>query len=169
MFIKVKKKWEKDLTMGIIYRPPGASLDVFTVQSGIDLLLSHLFHVKNDTCLAGDYNLDLLKSNTHAQTHTFFNVLTSYRFLTTILRPTRIASDTATLIDNIITDLLSDNTESAIIIHDISDHLPNLVWGDSVKTALAKPLTYEKIVSEVAKSELVSSLLNIDWSDVHCV
>ncbi len=41
-----------------------------------------------------------------------------------ITRPTRITSHCATLIDNIFTNDINNNTVSGLLINDISDHLP---------------------------------------------
>ena len=51
----------------------------------------------------GDFNIDLLKVNIHAQTNEFVNDvdLISQGFLPKITRPTRITPHSATLIDHI--------------------------------------------------------------------
>ena len=113
LFIKIKQKMGKDQIVGVIYRPPGDSLNLFNQE--LEILLSHFSRLKEDIFLAGDYNIDLLKINSHVPTRTFFNLLTSNRLLPTILRPTRITKDTATLIDNIFTNTLTNCTDSGII------------------------------------------------------
>ena len=74
----------------------------------------------------GDFNLDLLRYEEHAVTQEFIDSLMfSYMFIPIITRPTRLtARHTATLIDNIFTNCLTQNITNGIIINDISDHLP---------------------------------------------
>ena len=51
--------------------------------------------------LAGDFNIDLLKSETNSDTKDFFDTLTSNLFVPHITLPTRITNRSQTLIDNI--------------------------------------------------------------------
>ena len=48
----------------------------------------------------GDFNIDLLKIDSHADSEHFMNTLGSF-FQPQILQPTRITSHSSTLIDNI--------------------------------------------------------------------
>lgn len=52
---------------------------------------------------------------------------TPLKFLPTIDRPTRITSISATLIDNVVINFPLEETNSAIICQNISDHLPILI------------------------------------------
>ena len=72
----------------------------------------------------GDFNLDLLRYNDNVPTQEFIDRLFSYSFYPLISNPTRITSHTATLIDNIFTNQLSDNVFNGIVLNDLSDHLP---------------------------------------------
>ena len=93
--------------------------------------------------VAGDYNLDLLCCNDHTSTQEFVKNLFSYMFIPLINKPTWITAHSATLIDNIFTNNLSDKVLRSILINDISDRLPILssLFDDSVvlKNQLYKP------------------------------
>src|ERR1700733_9660973 len=78
-------------------------LIIFNIE--FNHLLSELTPSKRDVILLGDFNIDLLKYNIHAATNVFLETLTSNHFLPAILRPTRITEFSATLIDNIFTNL----------------------------------------------------------------
>ena len=54
---------------------------------------------------------------------TFVSKLTRQHFFPLILRPSRITSHSATLIDNIFTNQLHSNLKSGLLFTDISDHL----------------------------------------------
>ena len=59
-------------------------------------------HRENKYCIIlGDFNLDLLKSESHPDTDNFLNLLGSFSFLPHILQPTRITDHSETRIDNI--------------------------------------------------------------------
>lgn len=108
--------------IGVIYRPPGLALDVFTAE--FDHLLSTLKTKSKDIILLGDYNIDLLRINDHKNTSLYYNALIAHHYLPTITKPTRITTTTKTLIDNILTTAWSKLNWASIIISDISDHLP---------------------------------------------
>ena len=76
--------------------------------------------------LMGDYNINLLNSDTHIPSGEFMDILYSNEFLPLISRPTRISTNSATLIDNIFTnnhDGLNCSI-NGILVSDISDHFP---------------------------------------------
>ena len=55
--------------------------------------------------IAGDFNFDLLKTETHLETSNFFDAMMSNYLLPTITLPTRINSRSNTVIDNIFTNI----------------------------------------------------------------
>ena len=72
----------------------------------------------------GDYNINLLKLDAHQPTKRFLDTLLTYGFFPLINKPTRITSQSVTLIDNILTNVHDQQTKSGIWVVDISDHLP---------------------------------------------
>ena len=56
---------------------------------------------KNNIFLLGDFNIDLMKNDIDMSTSTFLDLLTSNQFVPHIIHPTRITSNSKTLIDNI--------------------------------------------------------------------
>jgi hypothetical protein len=72
----------------------------------------------------GDFNINLLNSNSHKPTNDFVDILLLNSFYPTISKPTRITYHSSTLIDNIITNNLDHDMISGIIYTDLSDHLP---------------------------------------------
>ena len=96
--------------------------------------------------LGMDHNLDLLKSNSHSATQKFLDMLINNGLLPTITQPTRITQQSATLIDNIfISEVLQHNFDSAILIHDMSDHLPTLALMKQTKITNKNPIEFNSI------------------------
>ena len=92
-----------------------------------------------------DHNLEFLKHYIHKRTHDFIQLNLDNNLLPNITRPTRITKSSVTVIDNIIvSQCLMTNSESRIIIDDISDHLPSLV---KFKDTLQKNKTSKIITS----------------------
>ena len=85
---------------------------------------------KNATFLiAGDYNSKLINHEAHKGSEHFLNQLFSHLCLPSITKPTRLTSNSSTLIDNIIYDLKPlfksiSNVTSGLLISDVVDHLP---------------------------------------------
>jgi hypothetical protein len=89
----------KNITLvGSIYKRPGSDINLFnkTLADTLDLLSNEnktIYHM-------GDYNLDLLKADSHPLTNDFIDINFSRSLIPTIRKPTRITDTTATLIDN---------------------------------------------------------------------
>ena len=113
----------KNIIVGAIYRPPSGDLGQFNLafDNFLNLLISdchkHIF-------LAGDYNINLLRSDSHVETDVFVNNLRCHSFVPTIDKPTRVGEYSSTLIDNIFINVHCFNYKSAIIYNDLSDHFP---------------------------------------------
>ncbi len=116
----------------------------------------------------GDYNIDMYCLNEHSATNEFVENLFSHMFLPLISMPTRITAHSATLIDNIFTNHLTQNLFSGIIINDLSDHLPVFVY---VFTETPPPCkSSEKIIlrdfgdSNITKFR--THLTNVNWENL---
>ena len=112
----------KKINVVCIYRPPSSNLKQFT-----DKFTKYIESLgKRELYICGDFNIDILKYNTHVDTKQFVDEMFTMGFSPIINKPTRITSTSATIIDNIWTNnvKLVSNCMSGVIIDDISDHLP---------------------------------------------
>jgi exonuclease III len=134
---------------GIAYRPPGQDLDKFNNEW--NLLLAILQAKTKDIYIMGDFNIDLLKAQDHRTTLNFLDTMSSYHFLPVITQPTRITLNTATLIDNFFTNRTSKIIDSAIIVEDISDHLPIMTWIDITPKLNVNPNSLTDILMMLPK------------------
>ena len=108
-----------------MYRPPNTSIKNFLVT--YNKLLKHLKRTSSEIIIGLDHNLDFLKSEKHKDTNDFIEMILGHQQLPMITRPTRIARQSATLIDNIIVNQQHcENYTSLILIDNMSDHLPCL-------------------------------------------
>ena len=86
-------------------------------------------------------------------------------FVPLIDKPTRITAHSATLIDNIFTNNLSDKALNCILVNDLSDHLPILSYSidDSV---MLKNQSYKAVrnYSEANVNRFRTCLSEINWS-----
>ena len=127
-FIEIEIPNRKNAIVGIIYR---AHTAIESFIQDIDSVFHTITKENKVSYVMGDYNIDLLKDDTHAQTHNYLDYIYSLSLIPTIYKPTRITDSTATIIDNILTN--ADNVvESAIVVTDISDHLPTVLVSDLI-------------------------------------
>ena len=112
----------KNIIIGNLYRSPSGRLIDFQ-EKHKDNLEKLEKHKDKIIIILGDSNIDLLKFETFEPAHTYLNVYTEHNFAPLISRPTRITSNTATLIDHIFSNSCHKVTRSGVIMLDISDHL----------------------------------------------
>ena len=120
-----------------------------------------------DHIIAGDFNIDLLRTQYNNNTKLFLNIMYSNYYFPVILRPTRITNNSCTLIDNIfINNPLITN--SGLIICDISDHLPIFVSLSSDKISdlynMNDAFSDKRYLSNFAVPKLYNELISVDWS-----
>ena len=90
VFIEIDKSnsgFQKYGVIGVIYRPPNTDVKVFNelITTIIDKI-----NKENKLCyFMGDYNIDLLKHDSHPHTNDFLNIMYSNNFIPVITRPTR--------------------------------------------------------------------------------
>ena len=88
----------------------------------------------------------------------------SYGFLPRILLPTRIQGDSATIIDNIFTNVCDINIQSGNIITDLSDHYSQFVSVRRAKLDFRKITMYKRNYSNFSEDSFRDdiSLQNFD-------
>ena len=121
MFVEINRTKEKNIIVGIIYRPRDSKLNGF--QSDLDLVLGKISKENKLVFLMDDWNLNLINHHCHKATSDFLKLLYSRMFFPLITRPTRITANKASLIDNIFTNDPLRPSISGLFLNDISDHL----------------------------------------------
>ena len=158
----------KKIMIGSLYQPPN-TYDTKFVEAYKNFLLE-LYKINNSkkVILGMDHNMDFLKHSVHKRMDDFIELNLDNNLLPSITRPTRITKSSATLIDNIIvSQSVLTNSDSRIIIDDISDHLPSLVKFKDLlqKTKTSKTIT-SRNVNEKNLKKINDQLRTMDWSTV---
>jgi len=86
------------LLLGCVYRPPNTDINLYNCEI---IKLFQLIEGERHSMvmIAGDYNLDRFKIETHLPTGEFYNNMLTYVFIPTIRNPTRITDSTSSVID----------------------------------------------------------------------
>ena len=119
--MEINRPKEKNIIVGVVYRAPNQKLQNFI--NSVDLLLASISKENKICYVVGDWNLDLIKHHCHESAGEFLEIMCSRLFFPLITRPTRLTSNTATLIDYIFTNNLNNFSVSGLLFCDISDHL----------------------------------------------
>ena len=85
------------IIIGVIYKPPESNTDIFVAH--FSDLMGIISKERKQCILMGDFNLDLIKVDTHNQTKDFVHSLYTNAFYPTISKPTRVTDHSATLLD----------------------------------------------------------------------
>ena len=167
VFIEILAKNNKHIVVGSMYRPPNNTDDTFVESI---LKIKHQLtsdQEKKELIIGMDHNFDLLKSSDHKRTQYFLDSLLNKELFPTITRPTRITHHSATLIDNIFVSLnLHKRYESAVILNDMSDHLPILTLLRQTKIKNNIPLIFEsRKLNDKTLNAIKLELDHINWDE----
>ena len=122
LFIEIRRLLSKNIIIGVIYRPPDSNVNDF-VQN-FNSLLAKIGKENKLSYFLGDFNLNLMNYHSHSLTGEFVDVSYANLFVPLIVRPTRLTSYSASLIDNIFANSFCNNIVSGLFLTDVSDHLP---------------------------------------------
>ena len=133
LWIELESLKGKNVICGVIYRQHN-SPEQF--QTYFDMTLERLGSTNKPIYVMGDFNIDLLKSETCDFSHNFLLSMQSYSFSPVIDKPTRVHNNSATLIDNILVNRIDVKLSSGNIVSDISDHYSQfcIIHSSSLKS-----------------------------------
>ena len=165
-YIKITVKNGKQFIVGSLYCSPN------TIEKP---LLNHLSETLNkmkankqvkEIIIGLDHNLDLLKSDQHTPTGKFLELMLQFNMLPTIMRPTRIISNSATLIDNVfISEKLQRSFNSCVLVNNMSNHLLTLTLLKQTKLVDKSPLVYKsRKLTDVKIQTIKTRLKESDWN-----
>ena len=124
VFIECPSQGHKSIIYGCVYRPPNTPIYDF-IDHFTTIVDKIILKEKKLCYIAGDFNIDVLKCETHLPTQSFIDLLLSYSLIPLINRPTRIGHSKASIINNILTnDLMKKHYVNGIFKYDVSDHFP---------------------------------------------
>lgn len=154
-----------DFFFCVLYRPPKGSVSNFL--SFLDDYLGWVNDSRGKLVLAGDLNIDALK--TSPQQQELYRILECNGFSNTITLPTRIQSNTSTLLDMFITNIDNRDLMSGVICAPISDHLPIFFTTNQYTSVAQIAPQSSRTFRDINSFNLTSfrnELLQTDWSDI---
>ena len=128
-------------------------------------LLDKLSKENKTIFLLGDFNINLLNYDIHPPTNEFLDSLSSHYFLSHILRPSRVTTNSKTLIDNIFSNMAVHNVISGNLAASISDHLPQFLVAPNIffNASYPKSNNYERDWSRFDQENFVLDYFSVEW------
>ena len=151
---------KSNIICGVIYRQHNSPE---SFQTYFDETLEKLSNSGKPIYVLGDFNINLLNAETCNFTKDFLLSLQSYSFVPTIDKPTRVNSNSATLIDNIFVNQIGREITSGNIISDISDHYSQFCIIKSFKVKELPQKTMYRKFSRDTEENIHSELSEINW------
>ena len=136
VWIEILNKKSKNIICGCVYKHPKGDIEEF--QGYLSKCLTKLNKEKKECYLSGDFNIDLLKYDSNSKYAEFINAVTTFGYLPHILHPTRITEHSATIIDNIYSNNIKDESIAGNILICLADHFSQFI-SINKKVAKLKP------------------------------
>ena len=152
-FIEIIIPNKRNIVACCIYRHPPSliSIEEFT-KNYLDPVLQKLSSENKICTLMGDFNINLLQTETHAGNSYFYNTMLSNFFAPYILQPTRPVSKS--LIDNIFFDTIDYPSKSGNLKIQLADHLLQFaLLEDFFQPYFQKNITLKKEISNTLMRE----------------
>ena len=172
--LEVNLKGKFKFLLVSIYRPnnhellsTGAQIEEFLLQ--LEICLNFLDNKKKPVIFAGDFNLDLLKSNDVNDSSTkLLELFMIFGYIQTISKATRITNNSFSLIDNFfVKDMLDKLDKNFVVTSDISDHFPIIsTYIISKIKNKPPPLPPQRDLNEANYIAFSQSLGRLSWEEV---
>ena len=170
VYVEIEKSQfstSKNIIIGTIYRKPDS--DIRNFIDSLSLKLNKLSNENKLVYLLGDFNINLLNTDSHVLTGEFVDMMYSHHLFPLISRPTRITQLSATLIDNIFTNNINnfDSSINGILVTDISDHFPifhinYLYISDEIDSVIIT-----RVFNEKNKRAYRDTIASINWDEIY--
>ena len=130
-------------------------------------LLDKLSKENKTIFLLGDFNINFLNCDIHPPTNEFLDSLSSHYFFPHILQPSRVTTNSKTLIDNIFPNMAVPNIISGNLTASISDHLPQFLIVPNIffNASYPKSNSHERDWSRFDQENLALDYFSVEWDN----
>ena len=166
LFIEVQIPHGKNIIAGVVYRPPNNNSDAFLAE--YNKIISLISKENKLYYIMGDFNLNLLNSESHSPTGEFLDTMLSKMLFPLISKPSRITANTASLIDNIFTNDYAQ-IKCGLLFTDISDHFPvfSLSKSTSTSDSSENESNFIRNFKTANRTKFDAMLRNKDWTELY--
>lgn len=165
IFVEISQNKKCNIIVASIYKHPLMPIDEFN-SNFLNPLLEKVSTENKTLMLLGDFNIDLLKAESNSKVSNFLDIMGSHSLVPSILMPTRITTESKTLIDNIFISSTHKDSLAGNIVCNISDHLPQFVFfNNTMQQSSNQTPVFKQDWSKFNQEEFILDYLNIDWEE----
>ena len=164
LWVEMLNGSQRNMMCGVIYWHPHGNMQNF--MDFINCTIEKIDRENKFCIILGDFNLGLIKLDSHPDTEDFLNTSASFSFQPNILQPTRITDYSQTLIDNIFFNSLEHLTLSVNIVYDLTDHLPYFLIIRKFTSLPSSVKIYRRDYYNFDESALIQDIQSVDWENV---
>ena len=166
MFIQICNPKKTNIIIGCSYKHPNMNINEFN-DDYINKLLDKLSKENETIFLLCDANINLLNYGIRPPTNEFLDLLSSHYFLPHILRPSKVTTNSKTLIDDIFSNMAVPNIISGNITGCILDHLPQFLVAPNIFFNASHPRSnnYETDWSRCDQENFVLDCFSVEWDN----
>ena len=160
LWIEIILDKQKNIVCGILYRQHNSPE---SFQSYFDEAVEKYIFYDKPVYIVGDFNIDLLKSQSSNISQNFLLTAQSLHLIPTIDKPTRVHNTSATLIDNIFTNDLEQFLVSGNIISDLTDHFSQFCISRNPTNRVLSLPHKVRDYSKFSPDDFNNELTQINW------
>lgn len=149
------------LIIGVYRSSSSGNFNIFLQQ--LERLLDSVFHMHKYLFLMGDINCDLTECN--ADGVSLRELLATYGLFHTINAYTRITRDSASRLDNIITNFSLDFCSSGVLEPGFSDHNAQYIRLDCENNTKEAERVSRTLMTSLGLAQLKGTLATVNWDD----
>jgi hypothetical protein len=163
--VEIINKTTKNIIIHVLYRPPSASIKQF--EKHIKNIIKNKSGENKSVYFVGDFNVDLNMRHLNKKINNFFNVIYQKGYIPLINKPTRITRESATVIDQIVTNEFKSKIKTGIFKCDISDHFPVFLISQKCDNNYAhKVIKNSRKINEKSIDIFNTLLSDSNWDDL---
>ena len=165
--IEIVHKHKKNTLVTCCYRPPNGNQNIININ--LDKVLNSINFENKKYFILGDFNNNCLNYHEKAHIKLFYDNLFQHGTVPLINKPTRVTSNSVSIIDNIFTNCIFDiSLKKGIIKSDITDHFPIFVALNvsNCKLNTRKVKVTKRYFDEENKQSFKNDLINVNWHQI---
>ena len=162
-FVEIECRKKANIIVGCLYKHPVMSTGDFN-DNFLANLLERINREGKRLILLGDFNINLLSYKENKDVKSFVDILQSSLITPTINLPTRITSQSSTLIDNILVSHFSSKIYSGNLLVGLSDHMPQLaIISNEYEDNSINDFRYLQDWTKFDEQKFKNEFTSIDW------
>ena len=156
----------KNILICCAYRHPNSDKQKFIEY--MDSTLTKLEKTNKIISVMGDFNINLLGYDSDSETNDFINTMVSHYLLPYILHPTRVTDLSATIIDNIFSNVCEFETISGNIMVQLADHFAQFLIMRKTNVQYKNCSCLQRDYSKFDKDKFIADFSKLSLDNLSC-